>query len=192
MTYYKATRPDGRDFHTGAVDYAAALASGETLRHPAKVDGRRNYDDPADYFSVATVPTDCTGMRWPCRLFVVEPVGRVWTPNPEDLPNKRACRALKVVAEVAAVEALGPQGAQLVELIEQAARLTLTQARDLDAAYAALVAAWDASRVAARNAALVLTVRDLISTEHYDTLTRSWRTVVGPLHPDDAPLERVS
>ena len=31
MTYWKATRTDGTDFHTGTVDYAAALASGEPL-----------------------------------------------------------------------------------------------------------------------------------------------------------------
>ena len=28
MTYWKATRPDGTDFYTGEVDYAAALTSG--------------------------------------------------------------------------------------------------------------------------------------------------------------------
>ena len=36
----KATRPDGTDFHTGTVDYAAALASGEPVparRGPGKV-----------------------------------------------------------------------------------------------------------------------------------------------------------
>ena len=27
--FYKATRPDGTDFYSGLVDYAAALASGE-------------------------------------------------------------------------------------------------------------------------------------------------------------------
>lgn len=31
--------------------------------------------DPSGWLSVATVPTDCTGMRWPCRLLEVEPVG---------------------------------------------------------------------------------------------------------------------
>ena len=52
--------------------------------------------------------------------------------------------------------------------------------------------AWDAARRAARgvagDAAEALTVRDLISTEHYDTLTRVWREVVGPIHPDDPDL----
>ena len=68
-TYFKATRPDGRDFYTGTVDYAGALASGETLVHPSP-----HKRGASGYWSVATVPTDCTGMSWPCRLFEVEPV----------------------------------------------------------------------------------------------------------------------
>jgi len=40
------------------------------------------------------------------------------------------------------------------------------------------------------DAALALLVRDLIgrhgfTQEHYDEMTRQWRTVIGPLHPDD-------
>ena len=66
-TYYKATRMDGRDFRTGTVDYAAALTTGVPVMHPdpdLKADASR-------YLSVATVPTDCTGFSWPCRLFAV-------------------------------------------------------------------------------------------------------------------------
>jgi len=62
-----------------------------------------------------------------------------------------------------------------------------TAARD-----AAWDAAWDAARDAARgardaawDAAGALVVRDLISTEHYDTLTRPWASVIGKVHPDD-------
>lgn len=33
LTYYKATRPDGTDFRTGTIDYAAALRTGEIIRH---------------------------------------------------------------------------------------------------------------------------------------------------------------
>jgi len=29
---------------------------------------------------VATEVTECTGMRWPCRVFVVEP-GETWAPS---------------------------------------------------------------------------------------------------------------
>jgi hypothetical protein len=51
---------------------------------------------------------------------------------------------------------------------------------------AARAAAWDA----AWDAAWALVVRDLIgqhglTQDHYDTLTRPWRTVIGPIHPDD-------
>jgi hypothetical protein len=54
---------------------------------------------------------------------------------------------------------------------------------------AACYAAWDAARVAA----LALAVRDLIGEHgftqaHYDTLAGPWRTVIGPVHPDDAEV----
>lgn len=66
-----------------------------------------------------------------------------------------------------------------------------------DAAWvAAGDAAWDAAWVAARAAswaAWALVVRDLIgqhgfTQSHYDTLTGPWRTVIGPVHPDDAEV----
>ena len=70
------------------------------------------------------------------------------------------------------------------------------------AAWDAAPAAWDtaqraasaAARSAAQRAALsaaeALVVRDLIgqhgfTQEHYDTLTTPWRTIIGPIHPDD-------
>ena len=61
---------------------------------------------------------------------------------------------------------------------------------------AARAAAWDATRAAARDAAWAaardaawaLLVRDLITTEDYDTLTRPWRAAIGPIHPDDPEL----
>ena len=55
-------------------------------------------------------------------------------------------------------------------------------------------AAGDAAWVAAGDAAQALVVRDLIgqhgfTQEHYDLLPMPWRTVIGPIHPDDAPQE---
>ena len=73
-TYYKATRPDGTDFYSGDIDYGAALLSGEVVRHPK---AKKVRDAPATYLSVSVEPADCTGFSWPCRLFRVEPVGRV-------------------------------------------------------------------------------------------------------------------
>ena len=69
-------------------------------------------------------------------------------------------------------------------------------ARDDDALDDALGAAWDAARGAARDnardAVLALVVRDLITTDHYDTLTRAWRTTIGPIHPDDPELATIT
>lgn len=163
LTYYKCVRPDGRDFHTGTIDYAAALASGETIKHPAAEMVR---DDPATHLSVSIHATNCTGMRWPCRLFRVEPVGPVLVNA-----SKRACHALRVIEELPAHMALGPQGEQVAALIERAGRLTADEIERLAASRAA---SWAASR-----AAIALLARDLISTEHYDTLIAPWRDVIG-------------
>ena len=54
-----------------------------------------------------------------------------------------------------------------------------------DAVWEATCAAWDAAW-----SAVALVVRDLITTEDYDTLTRPWREVIGPIHPDDPELHR--
>lgn len=60
---------------------------------------------------------------------------------------------------------------------------------------AAWAAAWAAARDAAQNAAWALAVRDLIgqhgfTQDHYDLLTGSWRSVIGPVHPDDKEARR--
>ena len=235
-TYWKAARPDGTDFHTGTVQWSPPAGHvGEWLvRHPtASVIG----DGASGYLSVASSPTDCTGMDWPCRLLEVEAVGEVTTPN-RALPHKRAGVAFRVLREAPATEALGPQGEHVAAFISSiraitgsaAERLALAwdAARDAtrdatrdaarDAAWAATWyavwdavryatrdAAWDATRDAAwaatwyatrdavrdatwnaaRDATLALLVRDLITTEQYDTLTRPWASVIGKVHPDD-------
>lgn len=217
--YYKATRPDGTDFRTGTVLYEV----GKRTTHPTST--RRVKDDPSTYLSVATVPTDCTGFKWPCRLFLVKGVGRAMKAS--DLPNKRAFLSLDVIEELPAHMVFGPQGEHVVALIERAGRLTADEAKQLsfawdaaggaawaaawDAAWgaargAARAAAWDAAGVAAGDAArdaawgaaggaaIALVVRDLIdssgfSQAHYDTLTGPWRTAIGPVHPDDDPVE---
>lgn len=148
-TYYKATRHDGTDFRTGTIDYAAALASGEVIRHPAP---RMVRDDPSTYLSVSVSAADCTGFEWPCRLFRIEPVGRVMS-RFSVYPNKRAVSALRVVEELPAWQAFGPNGEQVVRVIEQASRLTDGQAWRLDAAWDARDAARYAARYAARAAA---------------------------------------
>lgn len=223
VTYWKAVRPDGTDFHTGKVQWAPPPGhEGEWIvRHPT---ASSIGDDASEYLSVATAPTDCTGMGWPCRLLEVEAVGEVTTPN-RAFPHKRAGVAFRVLREVPATEALGPQGEHVAALLSSipgitgttAARVALARSAVLDAAWdvsreaaldaawdasreaalgAARDAAWDASRKASRNATLdaareavwALLVRDLITTEQYDALTRPWRTAIGSIHPDDPAL----
>ena len=151
MTYYKATRPDGWDFQTGVTfNYASALRSGEIIRHAAK---RKVRDDPSTYISVSTSPSDCTGFSWPCRLFRVEPVGRIMSKLSVS-PNKRAVSALCVVEELPAWQAFGPNGESVVAVIARAARMTEDEARHSAAAWNAVVRAARAdARAAARAAA---------------------------------------
>ena len=150
-TYYKAVRPDGMDFYSGRVLWDRV---GEIVEHPAP--GSLGGEDARGYLSVSASPTDCTGMKWPCRLFAVEPVEGVpvWEPTPS-LPSKRASHAWRVVRELPAHEALGPNGVEVVAFLDLLPTLTRTQ---WDAARAAARAATrDAALAAARDAALAAT-----------------------------------
>lgn len=205
ITYFKAVRPDGTDFRTGAIDYAAALG-GEPITLP-------EVPDPecctSTVLHASTVPTETlVGGSWPCRLFEVTgtPVAQDW--------HKRGFFSLAVAREVDAHQALGPQGEQVAALIDRAGKLTVGEAEKMAAArgaardaargaaraaaqYAARAAArgaawdaaWDAARDAARDAALALVVRDLITKEQYSLLTGPWARVICPAHPDDPTRE---
>ena len=184
--FYKCTRPDGTDFYTGTVDYAAALASGEPL---PELPGDVAFPGPG-WYHLATVPTECVGMGWPCRLFEVQPVGSVHTDT--DHPHKIGTTSVRVLREVDAHLALGPQGEQVAALIGRCRSLTGDELDRLDAARDAVrVAARVAARVATWDAALGLLCRDLIGQhpgwdqDAYDRLTGPWRDVIGPIHPDD-------
>ena len=120
-SYYKATRPDGTDFYTGTVDYGAALASGDTIR----LDSDETEFPGPGWLHLATVPTECDGMTWPCRLFEVEPVGEFH--RGEGHPHKIGCREVRVLRELPAHEAFGPQGEQVAALIERARCLTAAE-----------------------------------------------------------------
>ena len=154
-TYYKAVRPDGTDFYSGRVLWDRV---GEIVEHPDP--GSLGNDDAEGYLSVSVSPTDCTGMKWPCRLFEVEPVDGVlvWEPTPS-LPSKRASHAWRVVRELPAYEALGPNGVEVAVFLDLLPTLTTTQwGAAWDAAwyaawYAAGDAAWDAAWGAAWDAA---------------------------------------
>jgi hypothetical protein len=212
-TFFKAVRPDGASFNDAS--FVWDVTPGGVTTHPLRGKDRRGLasDDAAGYLSVATVATDCTGMQWPCRLLEVESVGRLWTPNADHLPNKRAALRFRTVRELVATDVFGPQGVQVAALIERAGLLTrddmtrLYAARDAawyaardvawdvawdaarDAAwYAARDVAWDVAWDAARYTALALVTRNLLDSEHYDTLTMPWRTTIGRIHPDDADV----
>ena len=230
LSYYKSVRLNGTDFHTGELHWTPPEGHEGPwiVYHPS---GRQEVPSthPRDFLSVATVPTDCSGVAWPCRLLQVRPVeGRpVATPGGKELPNRAAATAWEVVAELDPRLALGPQADQLIALFDTAGRLTGDSLRDLDAArnaardasgnatwYAARDAAWTAARDAARNAAWyaardaardaaryaarsaameaveALVARDCLAREHYETLSRPWRTTVGAIHPEDEDLNR--
>ena len=154
--FYKATRPDGTDFYTGTVDYAAALTSGKPL---PELPGDVAFPGPG-WYHLATVPTECVGMGWPCRLFEVQPVGSVHTDTGH--PHKIGTTSVRVLREVDAHLALGPQGEQVAALIGRCRSLTGDELDRLYAAWVAAlvsarvavrIAAWDAARIAVRIAA---------------------------------------
>ena len=114
-------------------------------------------------------------------------------------------RAHADISDDMLADTFGPQWQPIVVLVRRAAILTSAEAKALDAARdAAWAAAWAAARdaawdatldaawAAARDAARALVVRDQVgdtfTQAHYDTLTRPWATVIGPVHPDDATV----
>ena len=156
-TYFKTVMTDGTDFHTGEVhwlpaDGAPIPEGGWVVEHPTS---DRVEDDPNIYLSVATVATNCTWMRWPCRLLRVVPDGRqVRIPEPEALPHERASIRWRVIDELPAWQALGPQGREIETLLGQIENLTEYQTLQIYAARgAAWGAAWDAAWDSDRDAA---------------------------------------
>ena len=146
-TYFKAVRPNGASFHDPLFKWATEV--GGVTYHPTH--GRSgNTSTAAGYLSVSTTATDCTGMRWPCRLLEVEPVGEVFTPDPAGMPNKRAGLVFRTVRELPAHEVFGPSGEHVVALVERCSRLTPEEAERF---YAVWYAVWYAARDAVRDAA---------------------------------------
>ena len=199
---YKATRPDGTSFRDSRTEWKV----GETTTHPTSTAMVPN--DAATYLSASSEPADCTGFQWPCRLFEVEPVGECL--DGLNYPNKRVALAFRVVRELDAFEALGPNGEAVARLVSRVAVCTAEEIKSLgatwdaargaarDAAWdAAWGAAWGAARGAARGAAwddardaawgaawgacLATLVKDKITPEQFDILTKPWREAGLPL-----------
>ena len=79
MTYYKATRMDGTDFHTGKIDYT---------RVPLPEMSGQGEFPGAGWLHLATTPTECVGASWPCRLFEIEPASDAGTYMDGSHPHK--------------------------------------------------------------------------------------------------------
>ena len=208
-TYYKAVRPDGTDFHSGTVAWLPADGlippEGWLVTHPT---AKRLGPEADAYLSAATVATDCTGIKWPCRLLRLEPAGRAVRRADDNYPHQRCSLVWRVVEELPAHEALGPQGTEVAAIIERTPRLTPDEVQALHAAldaargaawyaardaagYASLDAAreaawydarpdaWEVEWYAAQDAVRATLVRDLIRPEHYNTLMAPWLSVIG-------------
>ena len=145
--FFKSTRLDGTDFYSGQVDYASALASGEPL---PELSGDVEFPGPG-WYHLATVPTECVGMSWPCRLFEVEPVGDVCMDTAH--PHKIGARSVRVLREIEAHRVFGPQGEQVVTLIERCLTLSAAEVDRLAAAWGAAWDTWGAARGAMSGAA---------------------------------------
>lgn len=213
-TFYKSIRPDGKDFWTKTIDYASAL--GGFVAVPA-VDHPKC--GTSDVLHAAATPIDAlTGGYWPFRLFEVEgePVaqsglhyGFFKLSVIREVENHLALgpQGKEVIALIERAQTLTQD-----ELKEMDAVWTTLSHTAWDYAWAVSDrdfasdtvgcavtnikhdAPWDARYVSVIDAGLALIVRDLIgkgefTQEHYDTLSRPWRTVVGPLHPDDAKMD---
>ena len=183
--FFKSTRLDGTDFYSGQVDYASALASGEPL--PELSGDVVAFPGPG-WYHLATVPTECVGMSWPCRLFEVEPADDLGDHRPRH-EHKVGATSVRVLREIDAHVALGPQGVQIAAFIERCATLTADEVSRLNAARGTV------RGVATRDATRGLLLRDLIGQRPgwdqaaYDLLTGPWRRTIGPIHPDDAEMK---
>ena len=198
--YYKATRLDATSFADGetrwVVGEVTSLAEDERRTTLCKAGVLHASKEPGE---------SLVGGSWPCRLFEVEPLGKVIT-SPSH-PHKVGAHEWRVIRELPAWMALGPNGEAVADLIERARHLTVDEIRRLAAAWeaawdasrdaawvaareaardaardAAREAAWDASRdaawVAAWDAAIALLVRDLITPEQFDLLYGPWASVM--------------
>ncbi len=133
-TYYKATRPNGTSFHDGVTRWEV----GETVK--IKVMDRRKTMCGKGILHASDAPGETlVNGTWPCRLFEVEgePIAQGG--------HKLGFHELTVVRELPAWQVFGPNGEAVVELIEQAARMTEDEVARMNDPYAARDAARDAA-----------------------------------------------
>ena len=145
--YYKATSRDGTSFRDGRTRWGA----GSVVRIPEGERGKALCH--SGILHASTEPGEAlAGGRWPCRLFIVVPVGQLFTESA--FRYKAGAWEWQVTQEIEAWQALGPNGREIAALIKRCAHLEAKQAKALDAAWnAAWNAAWSAARAAAWDAA---------------------------------------
>jgi hypothetical protein len=103
-------------------------------------------------------------------------------------------KAAGVAASKAASKAAGVAGRESAWIAaSESAWIAASESAWVAASESARVTASDAAWGAVWDAARALVVRDLIGQHgftqaHYDTLTLPWRTVIGPIHPDDSAV----
>ena len=134
--FYKAVRPDGRAFFDAEFPWIphGKPLEGHVVKHRMHRIHRIPTNAEADrYLSVATLPTACTGLEWPCRLFTVIPISGypVISPSPLTMPYKRGARAWQIVEELDSSLVFGPQAKELLAFIERAANVTVAQVNEL-------------------------------------------------------------
>jgi hypothetical protein len=149
---------------------------GATVTHPSST--TMVPDKPETYLSLAVHPTQTlSGVRWPCRLLRVEPIGEViesgW------YRHKRCALSARVVDEVEGAWALGPQGQYVAALLNTARWLTAEHVEWLESAWAIVrhrsrADAWDGAWIASGIAAW-LADRDVA----WDAAQRNARRVVS-------------
>ena len=154
LTFYKATRPDGTSFYDGTTKWQV----GRIVRHPAPDLSLGLCSAGVLHISDAPGET-LVGGWWPCRLFEVEPRGKIIS----DGLHKHGCAVVKVVRELPAWQALGPNGEAVAALIERCKTLTYDEVAWYAVAQAVSKAAYQAASEAA-----------------FDLLYGPWASMMGP------------
>lgn len=114
--FYKAIRPNGTDFQTGTINYAAATG-GHTIALPHSPTPRCHTDTVLHASPEAAETLTGIG-TWPCRLLLVE--GHPVTAD----ARTRGFFKLTVHHEVDAAQALGPNAPEALAIIAAAQTLT--------------------------------------------------------------------
>lgn len=136
IVYFKAVRPNGRDFWTNSVQWAPpegqAMMGSRLVEHP-NLNRTVGYGLPyvrpesaSTYLSVSRLATACTGALWPCRLLMVAKGDHPVFDAPS-YPHKRASLSWRVLQETKAHRVFGPEGAQVADALGKIRLMTPEQ-----------------------------------------------------------------